>query len=62
MHSTHCCKFLSGPVGNDGNECPVFCSTSCNGDEMSCYGGKDWNGCLQPEFCMPNKGIVVNVH
>merc|ERR1712025_1439913 len=27
-----------------------------DGDEMSCYGGKDWNGCLHPDFCAPTKG------
>ena len=53
---------MSGPVGNNGLECPVHCSVSCNGDEMSCYGGKDWNGCQQPDFCMPNKGKVLNIH
>ena len=53
---------MSGPVGFDGHECPVHCPASCNGDEMSCYGGKDWNGCQHPDFCVPTKGIIVNIY
>ena len=28
----------------------------CGADEMSCYGGSDYNGCIQPDFCYPSKG------
>ena len=56
-------NFLSGPVGNDGYECPMHCPAPCHdGDEMSCYGGKDWNGCQNPDFCAPNKGKIVSTY
>ena len=48
-----------GPVGNDGNECPIMCPTKCNeAEEMPCYGGSDYNGCMHPEFCWPSKGSM----
>ena len=54
-------NFLSGPVGNDGYECPMHCPAPCHdGDEMSCYGGKDMNGCQHPDFCAPTKRKIVH--
>ena len=50
---------FSGAIGNDGNECPVMCPTKCNeAEEMPCYGGSDYNGCMYPEFCWPSKGSM----
>ena len=48
---------LSGPMGEDGVECPSFCPVNCGMDEMVCNGGDDANGCMQPEYCIPSKGI-----
>ena len=39
--------------------CPAACHDR---DEMSCYGGKDWNGCQNPDFCAPNKGKIVSIY
>merc|ERR1712203_496816 len=51
-----CMPSKGGPVGNDGHECPMHCPAACNDQhEMSCYGGKDWNGCQNPDFCAPTK-------
>merc|ERR550539_2381818 len=37
-----------------------MCPTKCNGaEETQCYGGRDSNGCMQPEFCWPYKGGPV---
>ena len=36
--------------------CPAPCH---DGDEMSCYGGKDMNGCQHPDFCAPTKRKIV---
>ena len=56
-------NFLSGPVGNDGHECPMHCPAACNDQhEMSCYGGKDWNGCQNPDFCAPTKRKIVDIN
>ena len=47
---------LSGPVGNDGYECPFHCPTKCDADYMQCPEGEDGNGCRMPDTCMPMKG------
>ena len=47
---------ISGPVGNDGNECPVTCPTRCGNEDMYCPGGDDGNGCMMPDTCVPKKG------
>ena len=44
-------------MGEDGVECPSFCPVNCGMDEMVCNGGDDANGCMQPEYCIPSKGI-----
>ena len=51
--------FTLGQPGFDGNECPVSCPTKCDGDDMHCYGGSDFNGCANGDFCMPSKGKCV---
>ena len=48
--------FILGGPGFDGNECPAFCPTKCDGDDMYCYAGRDMNDCEKPGTCMPSKG------
>ena len=49
---------LTGPIGFDGNECQAVCPAGCGADDMSCYGGKDSNGCERGDFCYPAKGCI----
>ena len=30
----------------------------CGPEDMSCYGGSDYNGCPHGDFCWPTKGDV----
>ena len=48
--------FQIGPIGTDGNACPVVCPVACGTGEMNCYGGMDTNGCRMPETCEPTIG------
>ena len=32
----------------------------CGPEELSCYGGRDYNGCFYGDFCWPAKGDVHN--
>ena len=51
--------FLSGPVGKDGNECPISCPMKCDdSSEMYCDGGLDDNDCHYGDFCIPAKGGI----
>ena len=52
--------FLSGPVGKDGNECPISCPMKCDdSSEMYCVDGTiDANGCVMQDFCIPAKGGI----
>ena len=56
--------FLPGPIGKDGNECPIFCPAKCDESigEIHCPGeGEDANGCPTPDFCMPVTPDCPNV-
>ena len=35
---------VMGPMGLDGNMCPVICPTTCTPDMMTCPVGADPNG------------------
>ena len=48
--------FPIGPIGTDGNACPVVCPAACGTGQMNCYAGLDANGCLMPETCAPTNG------
>ena len=53
--------FLSGPVGKDGNECPISCPMKCDdSSELYCDGGYDDNDCANGDFCIPAKGGISN--
>ena len=50
----------SGAPGFDGNECPAFCPTKCDGDDITCSNlGRDLNDCEKPGTCMPSKGGML---
>ena len=55
---------ILGPLGNDGTECPAHCPTQCSpAYEMQCPGGQNWNGCQEPDFCVPSKGdYIININ
>ena len=40
-------------VDNYGNMCPGSCPIKCGEDEGVCPGGKDQNGCHNPDFSQP---------
>ena len=45
-----------GPsLGNDGEQCPLRCPTTCADDEILCPGEKDSNGCQLDDFCYARK-------
>ena len=46
-----------GPIGNDGNACPVACPIVCPPGDMVCPGGMDHNGCQMPGTCGPASPI-----
>ena len=41
-------------------ECPAHCPMKCGPEEMHCPGGMDWNGCPEPDMCIPAKGPMGN--
>ena len=43
--------FALGPIGKDGNECPVSCPVVCGVGEKNCGSGSDENGCPMPDTC-----------
>ena len=45
-----------GPIGTDGNACPVVCPAACGTGQMNCYVGLDANGCAMPDICAPTNG------
>ena len=45
-----------GPIGTDGNACPVVCPAACSTGQMNCYVGMDANGCSMPDTCAPTNG------
>ena len=49
--------FILGPIGKDGVECPSHCPMKCGPEEMHCSGNMDFNGCSEPEMCIPAKGM-----
>ena len=47
---------LAGYGGPENDiPCPNFCPNECGPGSMSCCGGKDPNGCKNPEICVPTK-------
>jgi len=46
-----CMPMKGGPIGNDGNECPVSCPVVCGVGEKNCGSGSDENGCPMPDTC-----------
>merc|ERR1711992_462561 len=54
------CMPMTGPIGNDGNECAAMCPVTCPADNMHCGGGMDANGCPMPNTCMPMTGPIGN--
>merc|ERR1719245_2469168 len=50
------CMPSKGPVGLDGNDCPVHCPAACPVDHMHCGGNMDANGCMMPDTCVPMEG------
>merc|ERR1719225_1817106 len=53
------CMPSKGPVGLDGNDCPVHCPAACPADHMHCGGGMDANGCMMPNTCVQMQGPQV---
>ena len=51
-------SFPIGPIGADGNACPVVCPAACGIAEQSCPGGVDSNGCMMPDVCTPMTGNI----
>ena len=49
-----------GPIGTDGNACPVVCPAACGIAEQNCPGGLDSNGCMMPDVCTPMTGNFQN--
>ena len=53
-------KIPKGPIGTDGNSCPVVCPAACGIAEQNCPGGVDSNGCMMPDVCTPMTGNFQN--
>ena len=57
--------FEIGPIGLDGNECPVSCpltESNCPENHMICPGGSDANGCPMPATCVSMTGDFFYSH
>ena len=53
--------YHKGPIGADGNACPVTCPVVCGVGEMSCPGGVDSNNCMMPATCIPMNGDIFEI-
>merc|ERR1712008_572975 len=46
------CTPMTGPIGNDGTQCPGFCPHVCPADHTQCPMTSP-NGCMVADSCMP---------
>merc|ERR1712025_642033 len=59
--SDTCIPTTGGPIGLDGENCPIMCPIdACPTNHTICNGGFDPNGCQLPNVCLHDTGLIGN--